>query len=145
MVLIAAHIYVESKMEEGLKLIETSAKVPPFRDVLAREHGERAAHLVESWLNCWYEHGERTLNLQEYLPEIHCPTLVIQGALDEHATPQHARDIAAGIPNAQLWIIPEVRHMPIHEVTDQLNQVLVDFLKNQKLVFSHSHEKERDV
>jgi pimeloyl-ACP methyl ester carboxylesterase len=128
MVLVAAHIYVEPKMAGGLEMIRDAARVPPLRNALEREHGERSQDLVRTWLECWSSHGTLTLNLEDELKKVRCPTLVIQGVEDEHATPQHARDIASGIPDAHLWLIPKVRHMPIHEVPQAFNRIVLAFL-----------------
>ena len=50
-------------------------------------------------------------DMRPILRQIGCPTLVVQGEADEHATPQHARDIADGIPGAELWLVPGAGHM----------------------------------
>ena len=99
---------------------------------LKREHGERAPDLVKAWLSCWLRHGLITLDLVEELPKVRCPTLVIQGAEDQHATLQHARDIANGIQGASLWLIPGVGHMPTHEIPGAFNQRILAFLKNDQ-------------
>jgi pimeloyl-ACP methyl ester carboxylesterase len=133
LILVAAHIYVEPKMENGLRLIKMASQRPPFSTALEREHSTRAQILVQSWLNCWIQHGPQTLDLVNELQAVKCPTFVIQGENDEHATPQHAEDIAAGISKATLWIIPNVGHMPVQEVSNEFNQRMVQFLDEQRL------------
>jgi pimeloyl-ACP methyl ester carboxylesterase len=54
--------------------------------------------------------------------------MVVQGELDEHATPQHAVDIAEGVQRGSLWLIPEVKHMPPHEIPEVFNQQVLQFL-----------------
>jgi pimeloyl-ACP methyl ester carboxylesterase len=130
MILVAAHIYVEPKMEGGLRSIEAAAAVPPFSTTLKREHRDRAQDLVKAWLSCWLGHGFITLDLREELCKVQCPTLVIQGEEDEHATIQHARNIAAGIKGSALWLIPGVGHMPMHEIPGAFNQRILAFLRN---------------
>lgn len=134
LILIAAHIYVEPKMAKGLGLIKMASQQPPFRTALEREHGDRYHTLVQSWLDCWIQHGPQTLNLVDELKGINCPTLVIQGMRDEHATPQHAKDLAAGIDKSSLWLIPEVGHMPPQENSTEFNLRMIQFLeKNHAL------------
>jgi pimeloyl-ACP methyl ester carboxylesterase len=58
-----------------------------------------------------------------------CPTLVIQGELDGHATQQHARDIAASVRQGTLWLIPAVHHMPPDEIPHVFNRRLLSFLE----------------
>jgi pimeloyl-ACP methyl ester carboxylesterase len=134
LILIAAHIYVEPKMAKGLGLIKMASQQHPLSTVLEREHGDRSQILVQSWLDCWIQHGPQTLNLVDELRGVNCPTLVVQGIRDEHATPQHAEDIAAGIDKASLWLIPEVGHMPPQENSTEFNLRMVQFLeKNHAL------------
>jgi pimeloyl-ACP methyl ester carboxylesterase len=65
------------------------------------------------------------------ISQITCPTLVIQGEQDEHATPQHARDIADGIPGAELWLVPNAKHMLPQEMPEQFNRMITQFLKRK--------------
>ena len=43
--------------------------------------------------------------------EIRTPTLVIAGAQDPATPPAHAEELAAGIPDAQLAVIPDASHL----------------------------------
>jgi len=128
MALVAAHVYVEPKMADGLRSIEEAAQRPALQRALAREHGGQARQLLQAWLNGWRMHGRTTLDLERYLPLIECPTLVIQGLEDQHATQQHALDLAAKIQQSTLWLIPNVAHMPMSEVPQAFNQRLISFL-----------------
>ncbi len=49
---------------------------------------------------------------------------------DEHATPQHAVDIAEAIPGAKLWLVPGGTHMMIEELEDKINPRLIEFLQS---------------
>jgi pimeloyl-ACP methyl ester carboxylesterase len=128
LVTVAAHIYFEPKIVDGLELIAQAVRVPPLSKVLAREHGGRAQALAQAWLDCWLRADFPTLSLQGQLSKITCPVLVIQGELDEHATPKHASDIAKGVHNGELWLIPGVGHMPMHEVPEDFNHRVLRFL-----------------
>ncbi len=133
MVVVAAHIYYEEKMRDGLLSIAEQTRQPPLSIALQREHGERAEALVELWINHWLNSDPSRLDMSDRLEQIACPTLVIQGELDEHATPDHARDIAEGVQRGELWLIPETGHMPPHEIPDKFNQRVLDFLTQQRV------------
>jgi len=128
MVVVAAHIYYEKKMFPGLEMISEASKQPPYSKALDREHGDRARQLVDSWVRHWTETDSQSLDMREYLPKVTCPTLVIQGELDEHATPKHAVDISEGVRKGKLWLIPDVHHMPPHEIPQEFNQEVLRFL-----------------
>ncbi len=132
MIVVAAHIYVEPKMLPGLEMIYEASKKLPYSRALDREHGGRAGHLVDSWVRHWKESEPQKLDIRERLPKITCPTLVIQGELDEHATPQHAVDISEGVQEGQLWLIPDGHHMPPHEIPEEFNQRVLHFLAAQE-------------
>ena len=132
LILVAAHIYIEPKMAKGLKLIQYASKSPPLKTVLEQEHGPRAQSLVQAWIDCWSQHGPTTLDLRRELNGVKCPTLVIQGEKDEHATPKHAADIAQGIKHANLWLIPNVGHMPPHEIPNEFNKRVIEFLNENE-------------
>jgi pimeloyl-ACP methyl ester carboxylesterase len=128
MAVVAAHIYFEPTMVGGFDLIEQSTTEPVLIAALEREHGERASRLVHAWVEHWRSTDPHSLSIQDRLAAITCPTLVIQGELDEHATPQHAVDIAEGVQNGYLWLIPKIKHMPPHEIPDLFNRRVLEFL-----------------
>jgi pimeloyl-ACP methyl ester carboxylesterase len=133
LVLIAAHIYYEEKMSTGMRSIAEQVRVPPLSDALKREHGNRAQALADMWIQHWLKSDTSQLEMSNVLDDISCPTLVIQGELDEHATPQHAMDIADGVRNGELWMIPGVGHMPPHEIPDEFNSRVLEFLDRARL------------
>jgi len=132
LILVAAHVYIEPKMARGLKLIQRASKSPPLKTVLEQEHGLRAQSLAQAWINCWSQHGPITLDLKKELAGVKCPTFVIQGKEDEHATQKHAEDIAQGIKDANLWLIPDVGHMPPDEIQEEFNKRVIEFLNKDE-------------
>jgi 3-oxoadipate enol-lactonase len=63
--------------------------------------------------------------LRDRLSAIRAPTLVVRG--DEDA-PEHGRELAAGIPDARLLILPGVGHLPWVERPDEATRAIRDFL-----------------
>jgi 3-oxoadipate enol-lactonase/4-carboxymuconolactone decarboxylase len=66
--------------------------------------------------------------MRPLLGRINAPTLVVQGLEDEHATPQHARDITDAIPGAVLWLVAGAKHMFPQDDPERFNTRLLDFL-----------------
>jgi pimeloyl-ACP methyl ester carboxylesterase len=62
------------------------------------------------------------------LSAIRCPTLVLVGDGDELTPPTLAREIAAGIPDARLVVIPECGHVSTLERPQGVTQALVEWL-----------------
>jgi (E)-2-((N-methylformamido)methylene)succinate hydrolase len=67
--------------------------------------------------------------LMDMVSMINCPTLVMTGALDGGSTPDMARNLAAAIPSARCFLIPQARHMMPVEMPDEVNSILRHFLK----------------
>lgn len=128
LVTVAAHIYFEAVTGGGVASIAESAAQSPLREALAREHGDKAPALVSAWTARWLDPQMRSLSLSSELTHIVCPTLVIQGELDEHATRQHAMDIARGITGAELWLVEGAHHMLPQERPDEFNHRVLAFL-----------------
>ncbi len=75
--------------------------------------------------------GER--KLVEVVSGISCPTLVMTGELDGGSTPDMARKLAATIPSARCFLIPQGRHMMPVETPDEVNSVLRWFLEGERI------------
>lgn len=131
LVTIAAHIYLEPKMEPGIQNIRQAFEQDfRFREGLRRVHGEKFETVFNNWFNGWHTPKAQDWDMRPLLSQITCPTLVIQGEDDQHATPQHARDIADSISNSNLWLVPEAEHMLPQENSDIFNPRVLEFLKS---------------
>jgi pimeloyl-ACP methyl ester carboxylesterase len=130
LVTIAAHIYVEPRMAPGMDAVRRSFEQDErFRQGLQRMHGEQVEQVFYNWYGGWHRPERMEWDMRPVLSDIQCPTLVVQGVEDEHATPQHARDIAAAIPGAELWLVDRGRHMLPQENPQRFNPRLAAFLK----------------
>lgn len=63
------------------------------------------------------------------LPQIACPVLVVCGEADTLTPPDHARELAAGIPGARLEIVPGAGHMLTMEQPQRVAALLLDWLR----------------
>ena len=68
------------------------------------------------------------------LPALPVPALVVGAEQDLAIPPAHAEALAAGLPAAELHIIANAGHMANLEQPAAFNKVLLDFLKNRKLI-----------
>lgn len=129
LVTVAAHIYVESKMLPSMETIRnTYENDPDFQRKFTRQHGEKAGQVFQNWYCGWFKAGNLSWDMRPVLSGITCPVLVIQGDQDEHASPQHARDIAAAISGAELWLLPGAGHMLPQDSAEHFNPRVIEFL-----------------
>ena len=101
---------------------------PRFKKGLLRVHGDKYQSTFNNWFNGWHTPDALTWDMRPGLSDIRCPGLVIQGDEDEHASSQHAVDIAEHIADSKLWLVPGVKHMLPQEIPDVFNQKVIDFL-----------------
>ncbi len=129
LVTVAAHIYLESKMEPGILGIKAAFEHDErFRKGMQRAHGEKFESVFRNWFDGWHKPEALVWDMRPLLTRISCPALVVQGEDDEHATPQHAIDLAEAIPNAELWLEPDAGHMLPQDQPDKFNRRLLRFL-----------------
>jgi pimeloyl-ACP methyl ester carboxylesterase len=130
LVTVAAHIYVESAMEPSILDIRQAFETEKhFRMGMKSAHGEKYVSVFRNWFDGWYRTESLGWDMRLLLGQIKCPALIVQGEEDEHATPQHARDIASAISGAELWLIPGANHMVPQENTTVFNTRILRFLK----------------
>jgi pimeloyl-ACP methyl ester carboxylesterase len=129
---VASHIYVEPKMETGIRGVKSIfQKDERFREGLFRVHGEKYEQVFYNWYEGWLNPDNLRWDMREHLHKIISPTLIIQGNEDEHATPQHAQDMAASISKAELWLVQGVGHMFPQDQPEMFNQRIVSFLEQK--------------
>ena len=133
LVVVSAHIYLEHGMEDSIQAVKQTYETDEeFRAKFGRVHGSQADSVFYNWFNGWSSLGAsragREWDMRPQISQIHCPTLVVQGVEDEHASPQHAQAIAEAIPGAELWLVPGAGHMLPQEAEETFNQRLLAFL-----------------
>ncbi len=129
MVTVAAHIYLEPKMEPGILSIKAAFENDErFRKGLQRVHGEKFESVFWNWFNGWHKPEALHWDMRPLLKKISCPVLIVQGEEDEHATPQHAIDVAEAIPNAELWLEPGAGHMFPQDQPEKFNKRLLKYM-----------------
>lgn len=129
LVIASAHIYIERKMDSGIKSIKNDFENDRrFQVKMRRVHGEKSDALFWGWYNGWTRADILDWDMRPAIHQISHPTLVIQGMEDEHASPQHAQDIAAAIPNSELWLVPDADHMLPQDHAKEFNGRVLEFI-----------------
>ena len=68
------------------------------------------------------------LDARPFLASIACPTLVLVGDGDALTPPSLSREIAAGIKDANLVVVPECGHLSTLERPDAVNAALAAWM-----------------
>jgi pimeloyl-ACP methyl ester carboxylesterase len=89
---------------------------------------ERLPDLIEKMKTMWLT--EPNFTVRE-LASIRVPTLIMDGENDDVVRPDHAKVIAAAIPNAELLMLPDVGHYAVTQTPAVWNKAVLDFLKDK--------------
>ena len=127
----ACELFASGRMDEVLRANVLFAFHP---------NGARAQGLVDRYLAMIRRAGAIQLIQQNqavmarvdsrpHLPAIRCPVLVACGEADLLTPPEHAREMAALVPQAQLDFVPGAGHMLTMEQPDRVSALLLRWVK----------------
>jgi proline iminopeptidase len=68
-------------------------------------------------------------DLRGRLGDVRWPTLVIVGERDWRTPPSASRTIAAGIPGAELLVLPDIGHFPYAEAPEAFATAIGQFME----------------
>lgn len=124
----AAHVFVEPVTLEGIRL--AGPRKAFLTERLSRYHGEKTEDLWSSWVDTWLDESFAHWNIEAVLPDIKCPTLIIQGENDEYGTKEQVTRIAKGIgEKAEVLMIPDCAHTPHRDAREIVLNAGVEFLR----------------
>ncbi len=129
LVLLAPHVFVEDLSVASIAEAKTSFENTNLPEKLARHHRD-AARTFWGWNNIWLHPEFRNWNIEEYLPRISCPILVIQGLDDQYGTIAQVRAIArqSGGP-VEILPLADCRHSPQRDQSEATLAAIAKFVK----------------
>lgn len=126
----AAHIFVEQETVDGLKAAVESYRETILKSRLAKYHGEKTDAVFRAWTETWLSKEYSTWSIEHFLPNITCPTLIIQGEKDEYGTMKQVQGIAGGVKGrTETYILPGVAHTPHKEAPSETAEKAQEFIK----------------
>ena len=116
----AGHVFNELATREGVRATKARYDAEEkLRARLVRHHGDNAAKVLQIWGEDWLSEDCKAWNIEQFLPRIKCPVLVMQGENDNFGTLAQVEAICKGIgKKAEPCIIPRAAHTPHREVED---------------------------
>ena len=70
--------------------------------------------------------------LEEWLPEVKCPTLAVFGTLERMTTREAASTYRANIPNCHVSLVYDAGHLVVPERPEAATQAVIDFIENRE-------------
>lgn len=135
LVLEAPHVNVEQRAIAGIIEATTAYASTDFRQKLQRHHRD-VDHVFWSWHDLWTAVAFQDWNIEQFLPAINAPTLVIQGVDDEYFSLDQVDLIVNAVPNAQRLVLAHCGHSPHRDQQASVLNAVGAFLSNEST--SHS-------
>ena len=91
---LAAHAFNEPRCIEGIEAAREAFRRGDLRKRLARHHGERTDDAFRGWCDAWLAPEFEHWSIEEELPGVDVPLLVVQGRNDAYGTLRQVEVIA---------------------------------------------------
>lgn len=127
LILEAPHVFTE---EMGLRSIEKARdayQTGDLRKRLSKWH-QNVDAAFWGWNRPWLDPEFRKWNLEEYLPRIGAPILVVQGEQDEYGTRRQVEAIQRGAKDVEVLMLDQCGHSPHRDQVEATLRGMTDFL-----------------
>jgi pimeloyl-ACP methyl ester carboxylesterase len=129
MVLEAPHVFVEDITLEGIRQAVAAFESKAQRDRLRRYHGSNTETVLNAWHDIWLRADFREWNIEDALPGVRCPTLIIQGEDDDYGTMNQVTAIAEQVSGpVQTLVLPGCGHIPHASHKTETIEAIVGFV-----------------
>jgi len=98
LILEAPHVFVEEVGLHSIRGIAEEYGNGQLRRRLERYHGKNVDETFWGWNDVWLDPEFRSWNIEEYLPQIRVPVLLLQGEDDQYGTLRQIEAIEKGCP-----------------------------------------------
>jgi pimeloyl-ACP methyl ester carboxylesterase len=132
LILEAPHVFVEDISIKSIERVRRHYAETHLRQRLARFHADVDV-AFRGWSEIWLDPAFRTWNLEEFLPTVTCPVLLIQGELDDYGTLRQIDTIANRVAGpVERLILPECGHSPHRDKREQVMEAIARFIARQE-------------
>jgi pimeloyl-ACP methyl ester carboxylesterase len=108
----APHVFVEDETIAGIEEAKVAWETTDLPQKIGRHHTDGEKTFM-GWNATWLKPEFRDWNMEEYLPGITAPVLVIQGEGDEYGTKRQLDAIAGQVSGpAETMMLPDCGHSP---------------------------------
>ena len=128
LILLAPHVFVEELSITSIAEAKTLFKTTDLPQKLGRHHRD-AARTFWGWNNIWLHPDFRRWNIEEYLPRITCPALVIQGLEDQYGTMAQVEAIRKQSGGSvEVLALADCKHSAHRDQAEKVLEVLGKFV-----------------
>jgi len=129
LILEAPHVFVEQLSIESIIKAKDAYQNGSLKTTLERYHGTNVECAFRGWNDVWLSPEFRSWNIEEFLPNINAPVLVIQGENDQYGTMKQVEAIANGCAGVvETLVLADCGHSPHRDRPDEVLQRTVTFI-----------------
>ncbi|MCP4183326.1 MAG: alpha/beta hydrolase [Hyphomicrobiales bacterium] len=129
-VTLAAHVFSEKEVSGVFKSALASYQSGDLMQRLKKYHGKNVDHAFYGWHDAWTLPEFESWNLEEFLPAINVPALIIQGINDEYGTSSQVDAIVKGLGSKAIsHLIPDCGHSPHLQQKSMTTNIVCEFIE----------------
>ena len=130
LVLLAPHVFVEHVCVAAIARTRESYRSTGLREKLMRHHGTNVDGAFYGWADSWLNPKFLEWNLEEFLPGIQVPTLVIQGENDEYGTLDQVDRVVAQVSGPwERLVLSDCGHSPHRDRPEATCDAIAGFVR----------------
>jgi pimeloyl-ACP methyl ester carboxylesterase len=128
LVLEAPHVFAEPSGLASIAAMKQQYETTDLRDRLGRYH-KNVDMAFRGWNDVWLHPDFRRWNIEEFLPSIDVPMLLMQGAGDEYGTWKQVDAIVQKVGGpVQTQLVPDCGHSPHRDQPEITLAAMTDFI-----------------
>jgi pimeloyl-ACP methyl ester carboxylesterase len=125
----AAHVFVEETTLAGIREAVRVYETTDLGARLAKYHGENTDLVFTRWSRTWLDPLFRDWNIENFLSEVNCPVLAIQGRDDPYGTADQVEAIVRQVSGpARGLLVPDCGHIPHFQARETVTVAMADFI-----------------
>ncbi len=126
----APHVFNEEVCVASIRQAKVAYETTDLRDKLKRLHGDNVDVAFWGWNGAWLDPDFWHWNLEEFLPGIGVPLLVIQGRDDEYGTARQYEAIKAQVGGpCEVAVLADCRHSPHKDQPEKALERMTTFIQ----------------
>jgi pimeloyl-ACP methyl ester carboxylesterase len=134
LILEAPHVFVEEVTVASIAAAKEAWQTTDLRQRLARYHDDVDGAFM-GWNDIWLHPDFRAWTIEDVLPRIACPLLLIQGADDEYGTPAQLRAIERQVRGpVEALLLPQCKHSPHRDQAEATLEAMSRFIATLSVI-----------
>jgi pimeloyl-ACP methyl ester carboxylesterase len=118
LVLLAPHVFVEDLSVASIAEARDAFETTDLRERMGRHHRDAEA-TFRLWNDIWLAPEFRDWNIEDVLPHITAPVLLIQGEHDQYGTLAQVEAVRDGVAGPAELVVLDARHAPHLEAPEE--------------------------